>query len=111
MHYKIQNAIFHWYSGGLKLIKNISDAGFYFSINPAMAKSKSGQKIISKIPKEKILTETDGPFINKGSEPLLPGEIEEVLIYLSEIWKIEILDVQNIINMNFKKLIGNLNDN
>ena len=108
IHYKIQNAIFHWYSGGLNLIKNISDEGYYFSINPAMIKSISGQKIISKIPKENVLTETDGPFINKGNEPLLPGEVEEVFEYLSKIWDIPIYEVQKIINMNFRRLISNL---
>ena len=107
-HYKIQNAIFHWYSGGLNLIKIISDAGYYFSVNPAMINSMSGQKIISKIPKENILTETDGPFIYKGNLPLIPGEIEEVLDYLSKIWNINIDEVQNIINVNFKNLISNL---
>lgn len=108
VQYKIQNAIFHWYSGGLNLIKNISDAGYYFSINPAMIKSISGQKIISKIPKENVLTETDGPFINKDNEPLLPGEIEEVFEYLSKIWNVSIYEVQSIVNMNFKRLISNL---
>lgn len=108
IQYKIQYAIFHWYSGGLNLIKNISDAGYYFSINPAMIKSISGQKIISKIPRENILTETDGPFICKGNLPLIPGEIEEVLDYLSKIWNINIDEVQNIINVNFKRLISNL---
>ncbi|MPL54996.1 putative metal-dependent hydrolase YcfH [bioreactor metagenome] len=108
IQYKIQYAIFHWYSGGLNLIKNISDAGYYFSINPAMIKSISGQKIISKIPRENILTETDGPFICKGNLPLIPGEIEEVLDYLSKIWNINIDEVQNIINVNFKNLISNL---
>ncbi len=108
IQYKIKNAIFHWYSGGLNLIKNISDAGYYFSINPAMIKSISGQKIISKIPKNNVLTETDGPFINKGNEPLLPGEIEEIIIYLSKIWNITIDEVQNIININFRRLVNNL---
>lgn len=106
--YKIRNAIFHWYSGGLNLIKNISDAGYYFSINPAMIRSTFGQKIVSKIPKENVLTETDGPFINNGSEPLLPGEVEEVFEYLSKIWNIPNFEVQSIINMNFKRLIRNL---
>ena len=108
IHYKIQNAIFHWYSGGLNLIENISDAGYYFSINPAMIKSISGRKIISKIPKENVLTETDGPFIDKGSGPLLPGEIEEVIDYLSNLWNNTSEEVQNIININFRRLINNL---
>ena len=108
LKYKIQNAIFHWYSGGHNLINNISDAGYYFSINPALVKSASGQKIIYKIPKENVLTETDGPFINKGNDPLLPGEVEEVFEYLSKIWNFTIYEVQNVINMNFRRLISNL---
>lgn len=108
IEYNIKNAIFHWYSGGLTLIKNISNSGYYFSINPAMIKSISGQKIISKIPKENVLTETDGPFINMGSGPLLPGEVEDVLIYLSDLWGINISEVQNIVSLNFKRLINGL---
>ena len=50
----------------------------------------------------------DGPFINKGNEPLLPGEVEEVFEYLSKIWDIPIYEVQKIINMNFRRLISNL---
>ena len=62
--YRIKNAIFHWYSGPLSLI-----AGYYFSINEAMTTSISGRKIISKIPPNRILTETDAPF-NKHSNIL-----------------------------------------
>lgn len=108
LKYNIQNAIFHWYSGGSGLIKKISDAGYYFSINPAMISSTSGQKIISNIPRDKVLTETDGPFINKGIKPLFPGEVQEVFIYLSKIWDVTIVEAQDIISMNFKKLITKL---
>lgn len=106
--YEIKNAIFHWYSGGLNLIKNITDEGYYFSINPAMIKSMNGQKIISKIPKDKILTETDGPFVNNGNHQLLPGEVDDVLIYLSNVWNITLNEVQQQVNQNFKKLTDSL---
>lgn len=67
--YRIKNAIFHWYSGPLSLIEEIINAGYYFSINEAMTTSISGKKIISKIPPNRILTETDAPF-NKHSNIL-----------------------------------------
>lgn len=108
MQYKIQNAIFHWYSGGLSLIKNIADEGYYFSINPAMIKSATGQKIISKIPRENVLTETDGPFVSKGNAPFLPGEIEEVIAYLSNVWDMTYEDTQLLIMKNFKRLLNTL---
>ena len=44
------------------LIPAIIERGFYFSINESMCRSKNGQSIIGKIPREKILTETDAPY-------------------------------------------------
>lgn len=67
--YGIKNVIFHWYSDPLGLIDKIINAGYYFSINEAMTISISGRKIISKIPQNRILTETDSPF-NKHSNIL-----------------------------------------
>ncbi|WP_437919666.1 Qat anti-phage system TatD family nuclease QatD [Sphingobacterium sp. LRF_L2] len=106
MQYKIQNAIFHWYSGGLNLITNIANEGYYFSINPAMIKSAAGRKIISKIPRENVLTETDGPFIENQRIPLNPGEVSDVMFYLSKVWNLTFDEVQQIIMINFKRLIN-----
>lgn len=57
--------IFHWYSGAVGLISDIIEQGYYFSINEAMTLSKNGQAIIEKIPKERILTESDAPYNEK----------------------------------------------
>lgn len=95
---KIDNAIFHWYSGSLTNLKEIADAGYYFSVNSAMIKSENGRKIIEKIPRKLLLTETDAPFIENSS-------IDETIEYLSLIWKIANADVESIIRENFNKLI------
>lgn len=104
----IKSAIFHWYSGGLTLIDTIVEAGYFFSVNPAMIKSASGRKIIAKIPKEFILTETDGPFIYEKKKPLNPGEISSVTSYLAQEWKVSNYTVEDIIMTNFYRLINNL---
>lgn len=103
--YHIKSAIFHWYSGGLNLIEKIVGAGYFFSINPAMIQSLSGRKIIAKIPKDKILTETDGPFITVGDKPINPGEIDSVIKFLAHLWCITDSEVRKIIQNNFKTLI------
>lgn len=74
--YSIRNVIFHWYSGPLGLIENILDEGYYFSINEAMTLSESGRKIISKIPINRILTESDAPFNPRSN-------VENALSYLN----------------------------
>lgn len=60
--YEIENVIFHWYSGPVDLIPTIVEQGYYFSVNEAMCLSKNGRAIIERIPRDRILTETDAPY-------------------------------------------------
>ena len=63
--YEIENVIFHWYSGPVELIPDILAQGYYFSVNEAMCLSKNGRSIIEKIPRERVLTESDAPYNEK----------------------------------------------
>jgi TatD DNase family protein len=94
----IENAIFHWYSGNISVLKNIINSGFFFSINSAMIQSSNGKKIITELPKELVLTETDFPYLNKSN-------ISEIHSYLSKLWNVSESDAEKIIDENFKKLI------
>jgi len=112
LEYKIKNAIFHWYSGGLRTLQKIADSGYYFSINPAMIKSNSGQRIIDRISRHLVLVETDGPFVeNNKNKPLYPGDVEDVICYLAKQWNLSIVEVKNIIKDNFSRLIKSLGEN
>jgi TatD DNase family protein len=94
----IETAIFHWYSGSLNVLDKIINCGFFLSVNSAMLKSENGRKIIAKIPKELILTETDYPFIEKA-------DINAVLEYLSRLWAISETEVERITDENFRRLL------
>jgi TatD DNase family protein len=101
-----QAAIFHWYSGPVALIDKIVEAGFYFSVNPMMISSSNGKKIIDRIPKEKILTETDGPFTENLEVILEPKDNYLTIKYLSKTWNISNKDVEILIDNNFKRLLS-----
>lgn len=60
--YDIKNVVFHWYSGPVDLVPAILEQGYYFSVNEAMCRSKSGRAILESISKDKLLTETDAPY-------------------------------------------------
>lgn len=49
--------ILHWFSGSLRELEAAIDIGCYFSINPMMITSQSGQKLIKAMPRERVLTE------------------------------------------------------
>ncbi|MGE8429632.1 MAG: Qat anti-phage system TatD family nuclease QatD [Sphingobacterium sp.] len=104
--YKIEAAIFHWYSGPLSLVDKIAASGYYFSVNPAMIKSENGQKIIDRIPKDKILTETDGPFTDVRGKPSKPSDVILVHQFLSKKWAKSEVEVAKIISANFRRLIA-----
>lgn len=106
--HKIKNAIFHWYSGSPNLIDEIIQEGYYFSVNPEMTKSISGKKIISKIPRNFILTETDGPFIDENNSPLIPGQVQTVVGYLANEWMLNEDKVKNTIWSNFQNIVLSL---
>lgn len=100
--YKIENAIFHWYTGGLKLIDEIVSLGYYLSVNTAMIKSINGQKIINRIPKKYILTESDGPFIKHNNRVVKSSDISIVIDYLNKVFKSQQMEkkiVDNFMNL------------
>jgi TatD DNase family protein len=97
--------VFHWYSGTLKNLDNAVDQGHFFSINPAMIRSEKGKSIIARIPREKILTESDGPFINMRSRTIEPSDVLTVEEALGEIWKADTSAARRIVRSNFQTLI------
>lgn len=111
VEYKIQNAIFHWYTGPVNLINEIVDNGYYFSINPAMIRSENGKKIINQIPKHRLLTESDGPFVLIENEPIKPKDIILVQEHLSKLWNMSINKVDEQINNNFSLLLKKIKSN
>ncbi|GAB6473669.1 TatD family hydrolase [Bacillus cereus] len=66
----VRFAVFHWYTGKLTLIDEIINSGYYFSVNYSMLTSAKGKKIIERIPMDRLLIETDGPFgkCSKGNK-------------------------------------------
>ena len=99
--YQIENVIFHWYSGPVHLIPAILEQGYYFSINEAMCDSKNGKGIIEKIPRERVLTETDAPYNERC-------DIGKVLNVLAGKWNIGRPEAEAAVERNFRTLLKGL---
>jgi len=81
-------AILHWYTGPLGPINDALAAGLYFSINAAMTRSKKFRSLMSVIPCDRILLETDGPYAKSGGQPTRPHKLGEVTNSLATIWNV-----------------------
>ena len=99
--------ILHWFSGSQKELESALEYGFYFSINYSMTKSANGRQIIKSLPTNKILIETDGPFVEYKNEPATPMMCE---VIASEIGKIKleegILLTSEQFQSNFREILS-----
>ncbi|TQK74928.1 TatD DNase family protein [Brevibacillus sp. AG162] len=98
---KVKQAVFHWYSGKLSTLEKIIECNYLFSINHSMLSSKKGQKIISLIPKDLMLFETDGPFARYNKQLVTPKNIQEIYQKFNEC----ISNFDQHVFRNFKRML------
>lgn len=76
---KSGKAILHWFSGTISEVQRAILLGCWFSVGPAMLKGAKGLRILKELPIDKILPETDGPFVTQNNLPILPWQGIEIL--------------------------------
>lgn len=101
----VKFAVFHWYSGEVSLIEEIANAGYYFSINPSMLRSKHGREIIHKVPKSRLLIESDGPFGKLNSQLIEPILIKDVYNAFEKEMGVE--NLKDLVYRNLEVLLKN----
>ena len=54
-----------------------------------MLRSKNGQRIISSIPQDRLLTETDGPYTRVGQRAAEPRDMPWLVERIAGFWRVE----------------------
>jgi len=98
-------AILHWFSGTAKQLESAAAAGFFFSINTSMLASKSGDSLVRAMPVDRVLTETDGPFVKLGQRPATPPDTALAVETLARIWSIDAAEAKQRIADNLRILV------
>ncbi len=70
-----------------------------------MMSSKKGFAIASKIPGNRVLSETDGPFGTFKGQRLMPWDSVKVYPLLASVWNVDNQEADSIILNNFKSLM------
>lgn len=96
--------ILHWFSGSFAEVDRASKLGCWFSVGPAMLRSERGMKIAARLPMDRVLPESDGPFGKNGREPLWPWDANDVATSLARSWNVTAKDAQARIVANFRRL-------
>ena len=104
----VSECVFHWFSGGTKALKDIIERGHYFSINTAMVTTQKGRSLLSLVPRDRILTETDGPYVKIGGRPAKPCDVGMVLSGIADVWSGSAEDVETQVADNYTQLCMSL---
>lgn len=108
---RVKDAIIHWYTGDIDILKKFIREGYYFSVNPSMLGTRKGVEIIKNIPVNRILIESDGPFGKLENKIISPSKIKEVYNKIKIIVDIE-GEFEEIVYNNLKNLLyRNINRN
>ncbi len=97
--------ILHWYSGNIGNLERAVEYGCYFSINYSMTISAAGKNKIIRIPDDRILIETDGPFTEYKSSPSTPLISRIIMDQIVKVKKAEGKPLAQVISNNFKTLL------
>ena len=98
-------AILHWFSGTKRELKRAIDSGCWFSVGPGMVASPFGLRLIREMPKDRVLTESDGPFTRIAERSAWPWDVALVSGALADLWKCEIPDVHAQLRRNLQALV------
>jgi TatD DNase family protein len=96
--------ILHLFSGTPGELDRAAANGLYFSVNPAMTVSRSGEALIARMPRDRVLTETDGPFVPVGGRPARPPDTAQGVEYLARLWRTAPEVARQTIADNFRQL-------
>lgn len=108
--YQIQRAVVHCYGGDLRTAQKIIKCGYYIGIDGPVTFTKKAeelQEIATEIPLDRILIETDCPYLTpepyrgKRNEPIYVEYVAQKIAELKNISKEEVIEQtwQNAVNL------------
>ncbi len=96
--------ILHWFSGTQRELARAVDLDCWFSVGPAMLASEKGRALAAKMPRDRLLTETDGPFAQLEGSTALPWDAERAIALLADMWTEPETAVRDRLATNLRRL-------
>lgn len=101
-------AVLHWFSGSRRELQRAIDQGCWFSVGPAMLRGERGRALATIMPRERILTESDGPFAQIDGRSLDPWDAATAERTLAELWKIAEDEARGQLMDNLRRLTSSI---
>lgn len=106
--YGYSKVIIHWYSGDIKILDKLIALGCYFTVSVDLGYSELSEEILSRIPINRLLVETDGPTALEwvNGKYGYPSVIIDVIKKIAERKALSTDELSKIIEDNFFNLTG-----
>jgi TatD DNase family protein len=98
--------ILHWFSGSKRELDRANAIGSYFSVNPSMLSSKTGLTLLAGMPRDHVLTETDGPFVRLRGQACGPGDTISAARQLAAAWGTPFEEAVAMVSHNFARVLA-----
>jgi len=98
-------AVMHWFSGTQAELKAAVACGCWFSIGPAMLESAGGRTLAACMPRNRVVTESDGPFAKVAGETVMPWSADDTVCKLSSLWGATAAETKSALDRNGKQLL------
>ena len=102
--------ILHWFSGTQREVTRAVDMGCWFSVGPAMLNGARGRHLALRMPRDRVLTESDGPFAQIDGRSVWPWDVAWAIKSLAELWSEPIETVEQQLRENLKRLSAGCSD-
>lgn len=98
--------VLHWFTGTEAQAKRAVEAGCYFSINIKMLEYHAKRALVKSLPPDRILTESDAPFVKYKGSLIRPQDLNITVKNLAKLWSISEEKTSTIIENNLKSLLS-----
>lgn len=98
--------VLHWFTGTAAEARRAVELGCYFSVNMEMLRSPKNLALVSKLPIDRILTETDGPFVTLDNRPIRPADVNKTVTELASIFNVTFEVMTNKILSNLTSVVA-----
>jgi TatD DNase family protein len=100
------STVLHWFTGSRSEAQRAVSLGCYFSINREMLRNDKHNTLLAYLPLDRLLTETDGPFVKIDGRDARPSDVSETIKALAEARSMPAPEVAEVILLNLKRLVS-----
>lgn len=98
-------AVLHWFSGTVSEMDAAYKMGCWFSMGPAAFESAAGRALAARLPRDRVVPESDGPFAKENGVPVRPWSMGRTAQLFAPRWECTEREALATLNANGLRLL------